>query len=378
MKNKKVVSQVGAGIIAMTLLLLVGAIFMDDSGSNRSNYSKNRNNYSDDLPESYIFYLKDTDIGRQKKTTNSFPNFNLGSKEQDNIIYMDNAFNIKSTPFSKIYYSFTLNFNEPENIEKLLIYGNLKKNTGKNELIIRVGDKIYYKGSARNSEFPLIINYRPGKNVTSALLTIEIDKPPFYSIFNWNSYSFSELKVVEKIKDKSNHYKEFSFSIDDLFLERVETNLVVNCDTVKIDNYKPIKIEVNNYTLADFTPNCTSHYNRVNREIPLNILKTDNNKISFKTDGYYTIGYSINSIFYNDKDVYKFNINNFNNVIDIVMYGDFDSEVIDIRLNSKTMSLRRNEIKSIIQYLRYGTNELKILTKPLSIKELIIETNDFY
>jgi hypothetical protein len=60
------------------------------------------------------------------------------------------------------------------------------------------------------------------------------------------------------------------------------------------------------------------------------------------------------------------------------MYGDFDKEIIDIKLNSQIMSLRRDEIKSIIQYLRFGTNELKILTKPVEIKEFIIEKNEFY
>ena len=55
----------------------------------------------------------------------------------------------------------------------------------------------------------------------------------------------------------------------------------------------------------------------------------------------------------------------------------YKKKTIDIRLNGQTMELDRDEIKSIIPYLRFGTNELKILTKPVEIKELIIEKNEF-
>ena len=113
--------------------------------------------------------------------------------------------------------------------------------------------------------------------------------------------------------------------------------------------------------------------------VPLSILKNQGaNSIIMETEGYYKVAYSLNKIYFNDKDVYKFTINSFNDIVDVIIYGDFDKNVIDLRLNSQTFSLARDEIKSIIPYLRFGTNELRILTKPVEIEELIVEKNEFY
>ncbi|NQZ85455.1 MAG: hypothetical protein HRU03_07085 [Nanoarchaeales archaeon] len=59
------------------------------------------------------------------------------------------------------------------------------------------------------------------------------------------------------------------------------------------------------------------------------------------------------------------------------MYGDFDRTVIDVKINNHQITLVRNEIESILDLLRIGTNEIKILTDKVEIEELIIE-NDRY
>lgn len=377
MKNiKKATNQIGIGIIAMAILLLLGGIFLDDGTVYKDDYLDNKDKNNLYPEENYLFYLNSTDIGRQNKVTVSFPNVVIGAKEENNIIYVGNDFKLRANPFSKTYYSFNAQFSEPSNVNKFYLYFDVNRITGKQDIVVKIDDQIYYKNKATASEIPLTINYKPKINRSDVKVTIEIDKPAWYSLFNWNSFEFSELKVVENIQDKSNTEKDFSFQVDKQFLERVEINLVVDCQNT-LDNIKPIQVDVNGYSIEDFTPNCASRYNTITREIPINILDEKQNNLQIKTKGYYKLAYSLNKIYFNDKETYKFTIANFNDVIDVVMYGDFDKDVVDLKLNGKIMSLKRNEIKSIIQYLRYGTNEVEFLTKPISIEEFVIEKSEF-
>lgn len=57
------------------------------------------------------------------------------------------------------------------------------------------------------------------------------------------------------------------------------------------------------------------------------------------------------------------------------MSGDFDKSVVDIKINNQQIVLVRNEIKSILNYLRIGTNEIKILNDKVEFKELVIEND---
>lgn len=374
--NKKAQNQIGFAIIAMALLLLFGSIFMDDGSISKSDYLKSKSENSNGYPEeSYLFYLNDTEIGRQSKVTESFPNVRIGNKEENNVIYVGNNFKLRATPFSKTHYSFDLSFTDLENLNKYLLYFDVNKISGDQDLKIYLDGKLYYKNQALDNEMPLIMTYTP-TNKSSVTVTFEIDKPNWYDLFNWNSYEVNNLKVIENIQDKSNNQKEFDFGIDKAYLERVELNLVVDCKETG-DSLKPITVDINDYVIADFTPDCNSRYNTITKELPLNILNSDKNEVIFKTNGYYSIAYGLNKIYFNDKETYKFTINSFNDIIDVVMYGDFDEEVIDLRLNGQTMSLERDEIISIIPYLRFGSNELKFLTKPLEIDEFIIEKNEF-
>ncbi|MDA3855218.1 MAG: hypothetical protein PF569_03095 [Candidatus Woesearchaeota archaeon] len=381
MENKNGSTQIGFAIIVLAVLLFFGSIFVDDTPyKTKSSYieSKNTQDYASDskYPEdNYLFFLNETDIGKQKKVTQSYPNIALGSKKEYNSIHLENNFRLNANPFTSNDYSFNVNFEDPQDVKSILLYFNPSRVSGDQDLVIYANGMEIYRNKARSNEVPLIINQKFG-NATN--LKFELDKPHWYSFFNWNRFEIEELKIIEVRQDNSNNEKEFSFLVEKDFLERVELNIVVDCDD-ETDSNKPIRVEVNGFTIDDFNPDCTSSVNRaITREIPLNIISSESNELVFKTEGYYELAYSLNKIFFNDQDVYKFTVNNFNDVIDIIMYGDFDAQQIDFRLNSQTMTLRRDEIKSIIPYIRYGTNELKVLTKPVEIKELIIEKNDFY
>ncbi len=375
-KNKKA-NAVGIAIIAMAALLLLGGIFMDDTSTNsKSKYLDKKEEGDKKYPEeTYLFYLNSTDIGRQKKVTTSFPNIELGAKIEHNIVHLENNFKLKANPFANNVYSFNANFDRPQEVEGFYLYFDLDRYSGEQDIMIKVNDKMVYLNQARPSEIPLIINGNLG-NASTLKISFEAVKPRWYSIFNWNSFEVKNLKVVEIRRNKNNDVREYNFDVNKDTLERIELNLVIDCGETPDSSY-PIKVNVNGYTLADFNPDCKSYVNKITKEIPIHILNSKNNKITMKTEGYYNLAYGFNHIYFNDQDTYKFTIGSFNDIIDIVMYGDFDKDVIDVKINKHLISLERDEIVSIIPYIRYGTNEIEFLTKPVELEEFVIEKNEF-
>lgn len=377
LSNKKGVNQVGVAIIAMAVLLLLGAMFVDDSNPNsKANYLDKKQNLSTGYPEeSYIFYLNDTDIGRQKKVTENFPNIELGSKEEFNTIYLGNNFRLNANPFTSNPYSFNVNIDKPKDVNAILIYFKSDRLSGDNPVDILINNNIILQNQMENRDSPIKI-YITKDLYTSNNITFQIQKPKGYDVFNWNKLDITDLKIVELRQNKENNLKQFDFEVEKVDLERAYIDLVVSCNEV-VEIAPAIKIKVNDYIISDSNPPCTSKNSRISAEVPLNILKSSRNRLELETSGYYKVAYSFNKIYFNDEETYKFKINNFNNIIDVVMYGDFDKEVIDIRLNNQTMTLNKDETKQVLQYLRYGTNEIKFLTKPVEIKEFVIEKNEF-
>ena len=136
-----------------------------------------------------------------------------------------------------------------------------------------------------------------------------------------------------------------------------------------------IKVKVNDYIIGNQNPDCISRYNRMTFNISNNILKEENeiNSLVLETEGYYTLGYSLVKTYFNDQDTYKFNIEDFSEIYDVIMYGDFDKSTIELEINKRRLSLERNEIQSIIPYLRNGVNTVEFRDMPLEIEEFVIE-----
>ncbi len=381
--NKIGGNQIGMGIIAIALLLFISGFLFDSNISiNEKNTYENQeynNKYVDEFgyeQENYLFYLNETDIGRQKKVTQNFANIELGSEIKYNIIYQGNNFYLHANPFTANRYSFEININKIEDINNLLIYFKPKRTNGNQELIVRVDGKIISKNFGRNQDIPIKINNLRPKNLTT--ISFELEKPSWYSIFNWNKFEVTDLKIVEERQNKENNVREFDFIINKDNLEEIYVDVSILCSESK-EIGEAIEILVNDQIISNENIDCLSKYKKITSEIPITILKNNQkNRITFKTTGFYKMAYALNKIYYNDQDIYKFNINSFNDIIDVIMYGDFDKDVIDIRINDKqTIYLKRDEIISIIPYLKFGTNEIKIITKPVEIKELIIEKNEY-
>ncbi len=377
--KKKADAQIGAIIVGLAMILLFGGIFNDDSSSSSTNKnnngnSNNNNNDYDYISEDIIFALNDTNIGKQQRVTENTPNIELGSTVEYNTIYVGNDYFLKANPFSKNEYYFDITLKEPENINNLLLYFNINREKYDDDILIYFNNTFVAKTDGKSHRFPINI-MRDFENET-ARIVITLEKPGVFDLFNWKKIEMTDLRVVEERREIENNVKRFDFQVDKDDLERVYLDVVVSCNNAKELN-PSIKVKVNDYSINDFNPQCASRYNRVTNEIPLNILDENKNTLEFETEGYYEISYSLNKIYFNDKDVYKFNIEDFSDIYDVIIYGDFDKSNLDLRLNKQTFSLTRNEIKSIMPYLRYGTNELVILSKPVEIDELVIEANEF-
>jgi hypothetical protein len=374
LENKKAVNEVGVGIIIMALLLFLGGVFIDSSVS-----SSDTNNNFESNEENILWKIENTNLGRQVKETESFPNMELGSREKVDIVYIGNSFRLNSNMFAKNVYEFDLTFKDPEDVTSILIYFNIDRVRGDNPIIVKYNGVQVMKTLAKSSDLPLSLPIRINnpENFTSMRVSFEVEKPAFYSLFNWNKIDFSGFKIAQVSEDLSNKNREFNFQIEnDDFLENVYIDLLIDCDEVKIVS-EAIKVTINGYIILNNNPNCQSSNSKISGNIPLNILNSDDgiNTILFETEGYYKVGYGINKVYFNDKKNYKFSLNNFNGVGDVIMFGDFDKSIIDIKINNHQINLVRNEITSILDYLRLGTNEIKILTDKVEIEELTIEND---
>lgn len=380
MKNKKASREIGIGIIVIGMLFLLGsALTSFDGTSQKDRYKEIKNNnidYNNDyyIDENYLFYLYETDIGRQRRVTQNSPNLELGSEKEFNTIYIGNNFQINANPFTANVFSTTVTVTNREQVNKLLLYFDPDRISGERELIIKVNERVVAQTLARDSEIPLTISNLPQND--SFELSFELEKPNWYLFFDWNKLAINDLRIVEERQNKDNQIREFDFEVEKKFLERVTLDLTISCDEIK-EISESIKATVNGYIILNQNPNCVSRLTRMTGEVPINILENKKNRLELQTKGFYTLAYSIDKVYYNDQDKYKFTLNNFNDIIDVVMYGDFDKEIIDIRLNNQLMSLGRNDIVSIIPYLRFGVNEIEFLTKPLEIDEFVIEKNEF-
>jgi hypothetical protein len=373
--NKKGMNEVGVGIIIMALLLFMGGIFVDTSSNNSKNSVSDYEGDGEDI----LWKIEDSHLGSQVKETESFPNIELGSKEKVDIVYIGNSFRLNSNMFAKNIYEFDLSFKDPEDVSSVLIYFNIDRVRGENPIIIKYNGNEVLRTLAKSSDLPLSIPVKISnpENFSSMRVSFEIEKPAFYNLFNWNKIDFSGFKIAQVSEDTSNRNREFNFQIEnDEFLENVYVDLLIDCDEV-LEVSEAVKVTVNGYIILNNNPNCQSSNAKITGNIPLNILNSDveKNTILFETEGYYKVGYGINKVYFNDKKNYKFSLHNFNGVGDIIMYGDFDKSVIDIKINNHQITLVRDEITSILDYLRLGTNEIKILTDKVEIEELVIEND---
>lgn len=378
--NKKGLNQLGAGIIVMALLLFLSGLFSLDNSS-QSNYINSNNNYysnNTSYDPNVLFSLQNQVIGKDYKQIISFSNVYLGSKEDYKVIYLGNSFYLHSNPFTVSEHTIQVSVDNISNVGSLYLYFNTNR-TGEENLNVYVNGQLISSNKALPGDIPIVINknqIKVFKNKTlenQIFITFKLSKPKFYDIFNWNTLKIYDLKVVEKELNNDNKKKSFRFKTDNPYLKSLYVDLVISCGKYSgIEDAPPIYGLLNGQIVFQDNPNCKSSNTVLEKNIPLNLLNNGYNELTLSTNGYYKLAVRVNEIYFNDQDTYYFNVDNFNNINDIVIYGDFDQDVIDLYINDRLISLGRREVKSILPYLVYGLNKITILTKPVEIKNLYI------
>ena len=189
--NKKGSGELGIGIIAMALLLLLGGIFFSDNPNQnqKEKYLDEKNKIENleknlEYPEeNYLFYLNSTDIGRQNKVTQSFPNIELGSKTEYNTIYLGNNFRLNANMFTSNKYFFEFQASDIRDVKEFLISFSNKKHSGDEILKIYMNEKLIMQNRIDSISLPIIIDNNFNK-INSDLKTIleEFEKDPFATI----------------------------------------------------------------------------------------------------------------------------------------------------------------------------------------------------
>ena len=272
--GKKAINEVGVGIMIMAILLFLGGAFVDNSSSSSNSRTNNDNNDYGTDSENIIWKLENTNLGRQVKETESFPNIELGSEEKVDIVYIGNSFRLNANMFSKNMYEFDLSFKNPEDVKSILVYFNAERLSGDNPVIVKYNGHEVLRTLIKSADLPLSIPVRINnpENFTTMKMSLEIEKPAFYSLFNWNKIEFSGFKIAEISEDTSNKKREFNFQIEnDEFLERVYIDVLVDCKDVR-EVSEAIKVTVNGYIILNNNPNCVNQNTKITGNIPLNIL----------------------------------------------------------------------------------------------------------
>ncbi len=381
-KNEKNgTTSIGIAIIIFSILFLLSSSFINLENNNNSNKDSKSNNYPED---NYVFFLNNTLLGVNNIEIESYPNIEIGSPIKREIIYKGSSFKLYSNFLSSNFFTINVPKKSDEEIKYFLVYGKVERETGDNDIIIKFNGNNYYEGKGDSNSFPIVINpnnneYNPINKTTNTsnnnILKFQIVKPKFFQIWDWNNVYVKDLTIIKVKKDLGKKTRNFNFYLQKDYLKNVYLSLTVDCQTYE-DNSN-VKVNVNGYDITNIYFDCDGRYNTKEVEIPLDTLKNNNN-LTFTSDGYVKLSYNIKKVYYNDKFKYKFEIYNFKDITDILIYGDFNKDEIDLRINDRLITLKDKDFMSIIDYIKYGVNEIEILEKPLDIKELYIEKDYWY
>jgi hypothetical protein len=384
MKTKKaIINPFSIGII-LFLFLLIFVLFSDIETNNNSNdkysYLNNKEKTSsitsidEEIDPSKIFKLGKTYIGKEKTVVENSEYFELGAIERFLQLH-SGSFNLKKKLFGSSFYYFEIPIENKKFLDSLLFYFEPEYLSGSDAMFnININNLKFIKTPIDAKNTPIKIKLdNTTKNADSLKIEISILNDGFFSFPN---VRINDFKVLGKMLSDKNSKKDFYFQTNLRSIDELDLELIVRCRDKK--EYGFVDISINENLIETLIPNCNLGEEVINIPIPLSILDGDKNKLTFETDSFFQISYNLNSKYLEQGNVYRFTINNFNDFLDIVVYGNFDKEVIDIKVNSKTLSLKKDEVLSIFPYLKIGVNQVKILTSPLEIEEFVVEKVDYY
>ena len=369
--------KVIVGMAVLVFMFLAGTFFIGKSpvqDNPEPSTGNGNDNYEREEPlEDYILYINDSYLGKSQTKVDPFPNIHLGIQKEHRKIVEHQGFELSSSPFSNNYYVLDLQLEDSKNVKELLIYFSPNNLKGNPRIIVKTqntGTSSYL----RSGDTPLILG---GIFNTSTSILFKIERPKWYNLFTRDKAEIENLQVLANYENREEMTKTYNFDIQKEHLQQAFIELLVACDNKKTIS-DAIKIELNGYIIANTNPDCLTRIKKVTAKIPLNILKENRNTLEFETKGFYTFSYTINKIYLNEQKQYPFLIKDFNGLYDIIIRGDFDQEIISILINNKKINLARDNITSIIQYVRLGTNTLEFRENELYVKELYIQETNYW
>ena len=414
LNSSKKANLVGFAIIGLAFLLLLGSLSFDTStySSNDRYYDRDDCRYYDrederyyydcdyfghdddryydrnrdrivnfDLTNEIIFEINDTTLGEEVIETTEFPNIKIGSAKEYEELYYRKDVTIRTSAFSNSQISVRLDdeLTNSSDFLGVLIMAYPTSGIFEEPLGIVINNNLVHV-EREVSDLPVFLS-RNEFNKTGNSLLLTTEEVEWFGIGGGNSIDFNEVVILAVKQDKAFSSRSIDFLIDkkEEHLEDVRIKLSVICPAGE-DGSTPIEAYVNGFKVLSQNPKCVTSNNLgtiLSAQVPLSVLKDsdkdEKNVLFLETSGQYETSLQIEEVSFNDKYTYTFNLNNNDDLYDVIFFGDFDKETLDIQLNSHRFEVPRRETVSIRNKLRSGKNVLTIRERPVEIREFIIE-----
>lgn len=381
---------VGFAIIGLAILLLLGSAVTQPSspisgGNENTGGGSGSGSGSElfDVSSSVLFELNSTILGRERIRTIDFPNMRIGSAIEYDELYFVRDIRLISSPFNSNSFQSTIprSVVEDEDFLGILLVMYPRDGRFDNEVGILVNNELF--GVERStSRLPLVINRREFQEGFDNRISITLPEVNWFEFFNSYEEVFNEIRVIAMYQDSrfSQRSLQFILQTNEENLNFLRLQFSVVCPQGE-DGSTPIEAYVNNFKVMSQNPNCATRDPRgtvLSAHVPADILRfpgesTNYNTILIDTFGTYQTSLQVEEVSLNNDFEYSFFVSRSRNVEDVVIFGDFDREFLDLQINSYRFQLPRRETVSIRTRLRSGRNELIIHDAPVEIRQMLIE-----
>lgn len=395
LNNSRKANMVGFAIIGLAVLLLLGSVATDpdsvvSEGSSGSNSGGGSNSDSNgdyeienfDIINERLFQLNSTILGKEEVEIQTYPNIKIGSAVEYEELKQEKEIILRQGAFNSNEFSLTLNRDilDNEDFMYLLVVVQSPKSSFDSSLGLFINQNLY-STYEKSSLFPVKIERSSFQKNQDNIITIKTPPVEWYELFSKSEQILNEIRVIGVFQDSRYSQRDIDFLInsdDEDNLNFLRMKLSVVCPQGE-DGSNNIEAFVNNFKVLSQNPTCLSNSagsTVLSAQIPTQILNLENdakNTILLDTQGRYDTSLQIEEVYFNDNYEHSFYINRGSDVEDVIIFGDFDKESLDLKINSHRFTIQRRQTQSIKTKLRSGRNELVIYDRPIEIEDLIIE-----
>ena len=371
MINKKAFNPFAIGLILFVFLIAFFLLVEEENNLNIGGFSKD-DLTDEEIKANKLFFLEDKTLGKLAIISQDYKDVVIGKLEESDIIFSSNSFRLNSNPFTSNEVLLEFDIFDAKNTKEILIYFSEEYITGSNQIIqVSVNDLKTTKTILSSENSPIRVNFdRNLKTIEDVRLKIKLEDVSLFDIFNWNKVDINDLSVVQTKVSDENLDTKFLFDVD---LKDVKSsNVKVYLECLE-DFSNKIFMYVNDNIFSNINPKCSGEVEEYNLNIPLDYLYDGKNELLINTTSLYKMTFSIQNEYFERKNSNTFNINSFKDLFDIVMYGDFNKQKLNVKINDDVLELDLNEVKSVIQYLNFGVNKITFLDDEIEIYEFSIE-----